>query len=365
MAELQQDRTRREILVTGASGFLGRNVVHTLLKQHPEWRISVLDINPPIPEIQQQLSNIFQVDIRSRDSVQAIFSTGYVPDLIIHTAGIVPARAFRYSTRTSDWEHVRAINYDGTKNVLDAAMASGCRRMVYTSSTTALGDDLDHDYYYADETVALGRATLHYGRSKAMAEHYVLLDAHQKQGLKACALRPTIIIGEGDVAVISLMHDLIAKGETSFVVGDGYNIYDFIYISNAVQAHVLAAENLLDSASGAGHAFFISNGEPCYFWDFLAFVWAQFDHHPAYRIRIPADLAWFVAFVLEWITWLMGTAPTLDRNSVKDGIRTFYASNEKATEMLGYVPRVSLAEGVRRSCAVSLQVVPRSTLAAR
>nr|POE80810.1 sterol-4-alpha-carboxylate 3-dehydrogenase, decarboxylating [Quercus suber] len=351
MAGSQSSQQAKQILVTGASGFLGRNIVLELLKKHPECRISALDIHPPNPETQQQLQNVFNVDIRSVDSVQTVFATGYIPDLVIHTAGVVPARASRYSTNASDWERVRAINYDGTKNILDCALAAGCRRMLYTSSSTVLGDDLDHDYYNADETLALGHTKLHYGKSKAMAERYVLSDAHRKQGLKACALRPMAIIGEGDTAFISLMHDLIAKGETTFVVGDGYNIYDFMYISNAVDAHVLAAENLLDSASAAGHAFFISNGEPCYFWDFLAYVWAQFDHVPPYRIYIAASLAWFVALVLEWITWLMGTAPTLDRNSVREGIRTFYASNDKATEILGYVPRVSLAEAVRRSCA--------------
>lgn len=340
------------VLVTGSSGFLGSNILLALLDRHPEWHISALDIKPPRPELRPRLDRVFEVDIRSASNVHGVFSADYLPGLIVHTAGIIPARGLRYSTHQADWEKVKAINYDGTRNVLDAALAAGCRRFVYTSSCTVVADDLDHDYHHMDERVPLGLPTLHYGRSKGMAEQYVLDPAHQEKGLLACALRPTTIIGEDDIAVIGVMHDLIAKRETSFVVGDGDNIYDFMYISNAVDAHVLAVENLLSSATAAGHAFFISNAEPCYFWDFLAFVWAQFGHYPAYRVRIPGGLAWFVAVTLEGLTWLTGTASTLDRNSVKDGIRTSYSNIEKAREILGFEPEVGLAEGVRRSCEV-------------
>ena len=54
--------------------------------------------------------------------------------------------------------------------------------------------------------------------------------------------------------------------------------------------------------------------------------------------------------MMEWITWLTGTAATMDRGSVKDGIRTQYSNNNKAIRILGYEPKVGLSEGVRLSC---------------
>ncbi|KAH9844409.1 RmlD substrate binding domain [Teratosphaeria destructans] len=338
-----------QVLVTGGSGFLGARIVKALAAKHPAWRLSVLDLNAPPDDVRKHIVQYLEADIRSAASVKNAFG-GYTPDLVVHSAGIVPARRFRYSKDQRQWERVKAINYDGTCNVVDAALASGCRKLVYTSSCTSVIDDLEHDYYHMDETTPLGLATLHYGKSKGLAEQYVLDAKHADRGLKACALRPCTIIGPGDIAVISLIHDLIAKRETSFIIGDGDNLYDFMYIDNAVDAHVLAVVNLLTTQTAAGHAFFISNQEPVYFWDFLAAIWAQFGHVPKHRYHIPITLAWLAALVMELVTWLTGTAATIDTGSVGDSTRAQYSNNAKAQRILGYRPRVKLADGVRMAC---------------
>lgn len=147
-----------------------------------------------------------------------------------------------------------------------------------------------------------------------------------------------------------MIHELIAKGETSFIIGTGDNLFDFMYVDNAVDAHILAVENLLTTQTAAGEAFFISNQEPVYFWDFLAFIWAQFDHHPKHRYHIPTEIAWFVGLLLEWITWIMGAASTLDTSSVREAVRTTYSNNDKAIRVLGYKAKVPLSEGVRLAC---------------
>lgn len=352
MVEVPKHDTR--ILVTGGSGFLGRNIVRELLKRYPTWRISAMDLKRPEPDVLADLEHFFTVDITSADSVHNAL-TDYTPDLVVHTAGIVPARKFRYSTKKADFERVKAINYDGTRHVLDATLASGCKLFVYTSSCTVATDDLEHEYFYMNEDVPIGLATLHYGKSKGMAEQYVLDPKHASEnGLVACALRPCTIIGEGDDAVIGLMYDLIEKGETKYIIGSGDNLYDFMYISNAVSAHLLAITNLLTTQTAAGQAFFINNEEPVYFWDFLAFVWAQFGHVPPFRVKVPSGLALGVGWVLECWTWVTGRPSTLDRGSVQDGVRTVYSDDSKAKKILGYEPEIGLPEGVRRACAVCI-----------
>lgn len=128
------------------------------------------------------------------------------------------------------------------------------------------------------------------------------------------------------------------------------NRYDFVYIDNAVQAHILAAENLLTTRTAAGQAFFISNQEPVYFWDFFLAIWAEFGHIPRHRVFIPMWLAWIVALIMEVITFFTGAAVTLDTGSVKDAVRTQYSDNTKAIEILGYRPKVGLAKGLRLWC---------------
>lgn len=340
------------VLVTGGSGFLGGAIVKAILERHPDWTISVLDLHPPPEHVIDSISSFIQADVTSSPSVRDAFSK-FQADLVMHCAGIVPARRYRYSTNQNQWEKVKTINYQGTMNVLDATLASGCHKFVYTSSCTVVIDDLAHDYFNMNENTPLGFATLHYGKSKSMAEQYVLSTEHSEKGFQACALRPCTIIGPGDTAVIGLIHDLIAKGETYFIIGDGDNLYDFMYIDNAVDAHLLAIENMLTSATAAGQTLFISNQEPVYFWDFFAYVWAQFGHVPRFRIKIPMAVAWVAGLVMEVVTYFTGSAATVDRGSVWDAIGTRYSDNERARQILGYKPRVSLAEGVRRTCVVS------------
>jgi sterol-4alpha-carboxylate 3-dehydrogenase (decarboxylating) len=344
------DDTNFRVLITGV-GFLGRNLSLVLKDKHPGWKIDALDIRPPDDHHRHKISTFIHADIRFEESVKAAF-IGYRPDLVVHTAGIVPGRQSRYSTRPEDWDRVKAVNLNGTVNILNATLASGCRRFIYTSSVTVVIDDLDHAYHnMSEETAPTNLATLHYGKSKALAEAFVLSPSHAEKSLKACALRPCTIIGPDDTQVISVLHDLIAKGETCFIIGDGHNLSDWMYIDNAVHAHILAIENLLlGPQTAAGQAFFVTNQEPVYFWDFLAYVWAQFGHTPRFRVHIPVGLAFVLAFILEFLTWVMGTPATLHRGSVKDGTRSYYADNERAIRVLGYRPIVGISEGIRRSC---------------
>jgi sterol-4alpha-carboxylate 3-dehydrogenase (decarboxylating) len=344
------DDTNFRILITGV-GFLGRNLCLALKDKHPQWQIDALDIRLPDEHLRHKIDTFIHADVRSEKSVKTAF-IDYRPDLVVHTAGIVPERHSRYSTRPEDWERVKAVNYNGTVNVLNAAMASGCKRFIYTSSVTVVIDDLDHDYNHMNESTApTNLATLHYGKSKALAEAFVLSLSHAEKGLKACALRPCTIIGPDDTQIISLLHELIAKGETGFVLGNGHNLSDWMYIDNAVHAHMLAIENLLlGPQTAAGQAFFVTNQEPLYFWDFFAYVWAQFGHTPRFRLHIPIGLAFVLAFMFEFLTRVTGTPATLHRGGVKDCTRSYYADNEKAIRVLGYRPIVGMSEGIRSSC---------------
>jgi sterol-4alpha-carboxylate 3-dehydrogenase (decarboxylating) len=360
------DDTNFRVLVTGV-GFLGRNLSLALKDKHPQWQIDALDVRLPNEYLRHKIDTFIHADVRSEESVKTAF-IDYRPDLVVHTAGIVPSRHSRYSNRPEDWERVKVVNYDGTVNVLNAAVASGCKHFIYTSSVTVVIDDLDHDYNMMnEETAPANLATMHYGRSKALAEAYVLSPSHAEKGLKACALRPCVIIGPDDTQVISLLHDLIGKGETCFVLGDGRNLSDWMYIDNAVHAHTLAIENLLfGPQTAAGQAFFVTNQEPVYFWDFLAYVWAQFGHTPRFRLHIPVGVAFFLAFILEFLTWVTGTPATLHRGSVKDSTRSYYADNEKAIRVLGYRPIVGMSEGIRRSCeGYKRQLTEKATLRGR
>ena len=195
---------------------------------------------------------------------------------------------------------------------------------------------------------------------QGIAEPYVL--AANSEDMLTCAIRPSVILGPhsrlgpGDYQLVPQIHACIDKFETPFIIGSGANLYDFSFVTNIADAHVLAVENLLSSEpTAAGEAFFISNQEPVPFRDFMLAIWREFDHIPPFEVRIPASFAWLAGLVAEWATWLTGTAAmaTLSRGSVQDATGTRYASGEKARKILGYYPRVGLQEGIRIACRVS------------
>lgn len=155
-------------LVTGGTGFLGKGVLEALQEKHPDWSLHCLDIKPG--EISHGIV-YEEADITSKHSIDAVFAR-VKPDVVVHTAGIVPSGQTRYSNKQKDRDGVFAVNVTGTQNVLDAAKEHGCKAFVHTSSCTVVSDDMLHDYPNMDETIPLGNATLSYGSSKVRGSHF-------------------------------------------------------------------------------------------------------------------------------------------------------------------------------------------------
>ena len=108
----------------------------------------------------------------------------------------------------------------------------------------------------------------------------------------------------------------------------------------------------------AGQVFFISNGEPCYFWDFPRLIWAQLDQYfPGKRtsrslIKLPKSVGLAAATGSEWFGWLTGKDVTFTRFKVTFSCATRWHNIEKARRVLGYEPEVGLEEGIRRTVEV-------------
>lgn len=105
----------------------------------------------------------------------------------------------------------------------------------------------------------------------------------------------------------------------------------------------------------AGQAFFITNGEPCYFWDFPRLVWHHLDEvfpekrkNRNKRVVLPKTIGMTAAAGAEWWGWLVGKEPTFTRFKVAFSCAKRWHNIEKARRVLGYEPEVGIEEGIRR-----------------
>jgi sterol-4alpha-carboxylate 3-dehydrogenase (decarboxylating) len=152
------------VLVTGGCGFLGTAIVSALLTTK-RFSITAMDINPPSLGSSTFPTQVRYVraDVLDRDALQKVFNEAK-PAIVVHTVGVYPLGAARYSTKGKD--AVFKVNVEGTRNVIDAAKACGAKGLVYTSSVTVVLDRLTQDFKNIDESWPAGDVDTSYGQSK-------------------------------------------------------------------------------------------------------------------------------------------------------------------------------------------------------
>ncbi|KAF2749650.1 C-3 sterol dehydrogenase/C-4 decarboxylase-like protein [Sporormia fimetaria CBS 119925] len=335
-----------KVLITGGTGFLGTELLRLLTTQTSH-SITALDLNPPPPGT-QVFPNVQYIRCNVLDSsaLQATFAS-LKPDAVIHTVGLYYVGDNRYSMKKGD--AMFEVNVEGTSNVVSAAKEAGVRVFVHTSSFAVLVDELGVDFRNADEEWSVGKARLAYGMSKVLEAEKIVLAANSPT-FRTCALRSAAIFGPGDPVVIPTIHNLIARGETPFVLGSGTNLVEFVHVTNVAHAHLLALSNLLSSGTAAGEAFYITNGEPVASRAFCLAIWKHFGHVPPFSVSIPKSLAWWAGWAAEWAAWLTGKESSLSRGLIMDGSAERYMNIGKARKVLGYEVLVGLEDGLRDAC---------------
>lgn len=173
--------------VTGATGFLGRHLVQSLLDHESEVVVVDRKREPALPSQVKQVIG----DVLDRSSLETALKDGTF-DGVFHLAGKV-------SRKPEDAELLHTLHVTGTKNMLDACIAAGIKRVVVasTSGTIAVSDDPDHVATEEDETPIGLINRWPYYRSKLFAEK-AALEAHGEK-LEVVCVNPTILLGPGDV----------------------------------------------------------------------------------------------------------------------------------------------------------------------
>lgn len=149
------------VLITGGTGFVGSAIVDALRDKHPEWALTVLDVERPTTA--RSHVTYLKGDVTLLADVKEAIELAK-PSLIIHTAGLVPALAERYGRK--DRDNLFRVNVEGTRKMLAAAKDHGVRAFVWTGSCTAVTDDMKYQYPNVDERWPTSNHSLIYGESK-------------------------------------------------------------------------------------------------------------------------------------------------------------------------------------------------------
>ncbi len=314
-----------QILVTGGTGFLGQHLAKALLaKGH---HVHLMGRNfAGVSSLLAAGAKAVAVDLRDRAS-----ASGACEGIeVVYHAGAL-------STPWGKRSDFFAVNVGGTQAVLDGCRKYGVRRLIYVSSPSVVFDG--RDQHNAHENVPYPRHfTSVYSLTKKLGEDMV-----SASGLETVILRPKAIFGPGDTTLLPRLIGA-ARQKRLPQIGGGHNLVDLTYVENVVHALLLA----LAAEAAVGKTYTITNDEHVPLWDVIRGVLCRLDL-PTNLRTVPLSVALTAASMMEMRAALTGKEPLLTRYSALILGRTQTYDIRAARRDLGYVPRVSIADGIEQT----------------
>lgn len=316
------------VLVTGASGLLGRAVAAEVLAAGHEVRC-----------FQRRPSGVAGADdlLGSVTDPDAVAAAVRGQDAVVHLAAKV--------SLAGDPAEFDRVNVDGTRNVVDAAGTEGIRKFVQVSSPSVAhaGSSITGD----DALVAdPRRARGDYARTKAEAELLAL--AADADDFRVVAVRPHLVWGPGDTQLVERVVERARRGRLP-LLDSGAALIDTTYIDNAASA-IAAALARVDAIHG--RSYVVTNGEPRPVAELLAGICVAAGVTPP-RWRVPASVARAAGSVIEtaWRVKPGADEPPMTRFLAEQLSTAHWFDQRRTRADLQWTPAVSLDEGFRRLAA--------------
>ncbi len=313
--------------VTGATGFIGANVVRALLGKGFEVKALVRPTSDrrnieglPIEVVEGELRDFPSVK-RGMEGCEVVFHVG-----ALYSFWVRPRRL------------IYEVNVDGTRNVLRAAQELGVERVVYTSSIAALGRGTKEKPATEETPVRPEVLIGDYKRSKYLAQQVALEFA--RRGLPVVIVNPSFPVGPYDVKPTptgQVILDFLRRKLPAYM-DTGLNV---VAVEDVAEGHILALER------GRPGECYILGGENLTMKEMLDIL-SEITGIPAPRFRFPYTLALPLSYLNAWFCLLTGKRPRMTPDTVRMTRYYEFFDIRKAREELGYDP-MPAGEALRRA----------------
>jgi len=314
-----------KIFITGASGFVGNAAAQFLVeKGHEVYAMSRSQAADNLIE------KVGAIPVRCNvENIEAMHFKDC--SLLIHAAAFVG--------EWGNYETYHKINVLGTERLLTEAKKSSVRKFIHISTEAVLfaGQDLVN----VDESQPYIDTPFYYAKTKQLAEKAVV-QAHKNGEFETICLRPRMIWGPGDKTILPLMKDAVLNNKFMWINHGNYNC-STTYIKNLVHAINLTIEN-----SNLSPIYFITDDETHKLKDFCTRLLQTQSVNPANK-SIPKWLARTAAFFIEkaWHLLRLKSRPPITRFGAAIFSAHCTINISKAKKELGYLPVISVAEGLQ------------------
>lgn len=320
-----------KILITGASGFIGSFIVEEALRQGFETWAAVRKSSSR-EWLQDERIKFIELSLNSKEQlVEQLRSKNF--DYVVHAAGV---------TKCLNRQDFRRINTEGTKNLAEALieLQMPLKRFVYLSSLSIFGAIKEEQPYEDIRENDTPKPNTEYGRSKLEAEK--ILDSLCSR-IPYIILRPTGVYGPREKDYFVMAKSI--KQHTDFAVGYKRQDITFVYVTDVVQAVFLALNH-----GDNGRRYFLSDGKVYQSTTFSNLIREELGRPWWIRITAPVWVLRVITFFGEYISRMTGKVSVLNNdkfNILKQ--RNWRCDIQSAIDELGYQPKVTLEEGVRRT----------------
>jgi len=314
------------VLVTGVTGFTGEHLARSLAVLGHDVRGLVRDTARVRDVRAAGVEPVFG-DLRDRTQVEAAVRG---VDVVYHIAAV-------YRQAGLAAEVYRATNAVAVGALVEAAAASGVRRVVHCS-TVGVHGDIEHPPANEDAPLRPGDI---YQVTKLEGEQ-LAREAGARLGIEVTIARPTGIYGPGDRRLLKLFRG-VARGRFP-ILGSGEIYYHLTYIDDLVEGFRLCGEE----RKAANRTYILAGGEVTTLNELVTII-AELAGAKPPRLRLPVWPFWAAGAICEVLTTPFGIEPPIYRRRVDFYTKSRAFDITRARQELGYEPRVGLREGIRRT----------------